>query len=72
MNYATTNPKTMIPVGFQLRLLTEDLQSSPNNEDIATTPVEELSVEVMLQWGEGLVWGVMPFPEEYERVISRF
>lgn len=68
----SANPEMMIPVGFQLRLLTEDLQPFPNNEDIATTPVEELSVAVMLEPGEGLVWEVMPFPEEYEREILRF
>lgn len=67
-----TNPENMIPVGFQLRLLTEDLQPFPNNEDIAATPVEELYVEVMLEPGEGLVWEVTPLPAEYEREILRF
>lgn len=68
----SVNPEDMIPVGFQLRLLTEDLQSFPHNEDIATTPVEQLYVEVMLEPGESLVWEVTPFPEEYEREILRF
>ena len=31
-----------IPGGFKLRLLTEDLQPFPNNEDMATTAVEQL------------------------------
>jgi hypothetical protein len=66
------NPENMIPVGMQLRLLTEDLQPFPNNEDIATTPVEQLYVEVMLESGEGLVWEVLPLPEGYEREILRF
>jgi hypothetical protein len=66
------NPENMIPVGFELRLLTEDLQPFPNNEDIAITPVEELSVEVMLESGEGLVWEVIPLPREYEPEILRF
>lgn len=66
------NPDNLIPVGFQLRLLTEDLQPFPHNEDTATTPVEELSVEVMLESGEGLVWEVTPLPAEYEREILRF
>lgn len=66
------NPENMIPVGLQLKLLTEDLQSFPNNEDTATTPVENLYVEVMLEPGEGLVWEVTPLPEEYEREILRF
>ncbi|MCF2146372.1 DUF1822 family protein [Desmonostoc muscorum LEGE 12446] len=68
----SANPQNMIPVGFQLRLLTEDLQPFLNNEDIATTPVEELYVEVMLESGEGLVWEVIPLPAEYEREILRF
>ena len=38
-----------IPGGFKLRLLTEDLQPFPNNEDIATTAVEQLYVEVALE-----------------------
>lgn len=67
-----TNPDELIPVGFQLRLLTEDLQPFPHNEDIATTPIEELSVEVMLETGEGLVWEVTPLPIDYEREILRF
>ncbi|WP_414544129.1 DUF1822 family protein [Nostoc sp. CCY0012] len=66
------NPENLIPVGFQLRLLTEDLQLFPNNEDTATTPVDELYVEVMLEPGEGLVWEVTPLPAEYEREILRF
>ncbi|MBE9199438.1 MULTISPECIES: DUF1822 family protein [unclassified Nodularia (in: cyanobacteria)] len=66
------NSENMIPVGLQLRLLTEDLQPFPNNEDTATTPVENLYVEVMLERGEGLVWEVTPLPEEYEREILRF
>ncbi|MEA5581878.1 DUF1822 family protein [Nodularia harveyana UHCC-0300] len=66
------NPENMIPVGLQLRLLTEDLQPFPNNEDTATTPVAELYVEVMLEPGEGLVWEVSPVPEDYEREILRF
>lgn len=61
-----------IPGGFKLKLLTEDLQSFPNNEDIATTAVEELFVEVMLEPGEGIVWQIEPSPENYDREILRF
>ncbi|MBD2343596.1 DUF1822 family protein [Anabaena subtropica] len=68
----SANPENMIPVGFQLRLLTEDLEAFPNNEDIATTPIEELYVQVILKSGEGLVWEVTPVPEGYEREILRF
>jgi hypothetical protein len=62
----------VIPGGFKLRLLTEDLQPFPNNEDIATTAVEQLYVEVALDSGEGIVWEVEPLPENYDREILRF
>ncbi len=61
-----------IPGGFKLRLLTEDLQSFPNNEDVATTAVELLFVEVALEPGEGIVWEVEPKCENYDREILRF
>ncbi len=61
-----------IPGGFKLRLLTEDLQPFPNNEDIATTAVEQLYVEVALEPGEGIVWEIEPLPESYDREILRF
>ncbi|GAB1544182.1 DUF1822 family protein [Scytonema sp. NUACC21] len=61
-----------IPGGFKLRLLTEDLQPFPNNEDVATTAVECLFVEVALEPGEGIVWEVEPLPENYDREILKF
>jgi Protein of unknown function (DUF1822) len=61
-----------IPGGFKLRLLTEDLQSFPNNEDIAITAVEQLYVEVSLEPGEGIVWEIEPLPENYDREILKF
>ncbi|MBD2605639.1 DUF1822 family protein [Scytonema hofmannii FACHB-248] len=61
-----------IPGGFKLRLLTEDLQSFPNNEDIAITAVEQLFVEVALEPGEGIVWEIEPTSENYDREILRF
>lgn len=66
------NSDNLIPVGVQLRLLTEDLQAFSHNEDTAIAPVGELSVEVMLEPGEGLVWEVTPLPLDYEREILRF
>ena len=62
----------VIPGGFKLRLLTEDLQSFPNNEDIATTAVEQLFVEVALEPGEGIVWEVEPKSENYDQEILKF
>lgn len=61
-----------IPSGFKLRLLTEDLQGFENNEDIATTAVDRLYVEVTLEPGEGLVWEIEPTPENCDREILRF
>ncbi|QMS87513.1 DUF1822 family protein [Nostoc edaphicum CCNP1411] len=61
-----------IPGGFKLRLLTEDLQPFPNNEDIAISAVEQLYVEVALLPGEGIVWEIEPLPENYDREILRF
>lgn len=61
-----------IPPGVTLRLLTEDLQPFEGNEDTATTPVEQLYVEVELETGEGLVWEIEPTPENYDREILRF
>ncbi|MEA5504784.1 DUF1822 family protein [Halotia wernerae UHCC 0503] len=61
-----------VPGGFKLRLLTEDLQPFPNNEDIATTAVEQLYVEVALEAGEGIVWEIEPLPDNYDREILRF
>ncbi|MDF2388918.1 DUF1822 family protein [Nostoc ellipsosporum NOK] len=62
----------VIPGGFKLRLLTEDLQPFPNNEDIATTAVEQLYVEVALEPQEGIVWEIEPLPENYDREILKF
>ncbi|MCU0536190.1 MAG: DUF1822 family protein [Hydrococcus sp. Prado102] len=62
----------MIPNGFKLRLLTEDLQFFDNNEDVATGLVERLYVEVAIAPGEGLVWEVEPTPEDSDLEILRF
>lgn len=67
-----SNAENLIPAGLKLKLTTEDLQAFPNNEDIATVPIELLYVEVMLEPGEGIVWEVEPTPENYEREILRF
>ncbi|MBZ8180330.1 DUF1822 family protein [Oscillatoria salina] len=62
----------LIPEGFKLIILTEDLQPFEDNEDLATTAVEELTIEVELEPGEGLVWETEPIPENYDREILRF
>jgi hypothetical protein len=62
----------VIPGGFKLRLLTEDLQSFADNESVATTAIEMLVVEVALEAGEGIVWEVEPLPENCDREILRF
>ena len=62
----------LIPAGFKLRLLTEDLQPFLDNETTATTAVELLYLEVALEPGEGIVWEVEPMPEGSDREILRF
>lgn len=63
----------LIPTGFKLRLLTEDLQPFEGNQAQATTPVNRLYVEVALgDAGEGLVWQIEPTPEEYECEVLYF
>jgi hypothetical protein len=66
------NPNEMIPAGFKLRLLTEDLQPFINNEDTAKEAIAQLYVDVVLEPGEGLVWEIEPTPDEYDREILRF
>ena len=61
-----------IPADFKLKLFTEDLESFEGNEDIATTAVDKLYLEVALESGEGLVWMVEPTPNEYQPEILRF
>ncbi|MDF5734551.1 MULTISPECIES: DUF1822 family protein [unclassified Nostoc] len=68
----SATPGGQIPAGFKLRLLTEDLQTFENNEDTATTFVDMLYLEVILELGEGLVWEIEPAPEDYDREILRF
>ena len=47
----------LVPGGFKLRLLSEDLLPFENNEDVATTAVERLYLEVQVSPGDGLVLG---------------
>ncbi len=62
----------LIPGGFRLRLLTEDLQAFENNEDVALTAQDQLYIDVSVAPGEGLVWETEPLPENYDREILRF
>lgn len=66
------NLNEMIPAGFKLRLLTEDLQFFVNNEDTALIATKQLYVDVALEPGEGLVWEVEPTSDKYDREILRF
>lgn len=61
-----------VPAGTTLRLLTEDLQPFEGNEDTATTPVDRLYIEVVLEPGEAVVWEIEPIPEAYDQEILRF
>ncbi|HAA28483.1 MAG TPA: hypothetical protein DCE56_13375 [Cyanobacteria bacterium UBA8553] len=62
----------LIPGGFKLKLLTEDLQAFENNEDVALTAQEQLYIDVSVAPGEGLVWETEPLPENYDIEILRF
>jgi hypothetical protein len=65
-------PGCMIPAGFKLRLLDEDLQGFADNEDIAVEPVEQLCLEVDLDEGECLVWQIEPTPDNYQPEVLQF
>ena len=65
-------PGCMIPAGFKLRLLTEDLQAFEGNEDLATEPVAQLYLEVDLDPGESLVWEIEPTPDNYQQEVLQF
>jgi hypothetical protein len=67
-----SEPTRLIPTGFTLRLLSEDLQPFENNTDVATAPVASLYVDVVLAPEEGIVWEIIPAPEEGDREILRF
>lgn len=69
---SNASPSGRIPGGFKLRLLTEDLQDFENNEDVATTAVDQLYIVVELALGEGIVWETEPIPENYDREILLF
>jgi hypothetical protein len=72
MELRSLAPGGRIPSGFKLRLLTEELEPFPGNEVTAETAVDQLTLEVALEPGEGLVWEVEPTPDYYEREILRF
>ncbi|MBD2195519.1 MULTISPECIES: DUF1822 family protein [Calothrix] len=63
----------MIPSGFKLRILTEDLQPFDGNQVQAKTAVESIYIEIALgEEQEGLVWETEPTPENFEREILLF
>ncbi len=68
----SVTPGSQIPVGFKLRLLTEDLQPFENNEDTAISPVDMLYLEVILEPGEGLIWETEPISDDWEQEILQF
>lgn len=65
-------PGALIPAGVTLRLLSEDLQPFEGNEDRASTAVERLYIEVVLEAGEALVWEIEPQPSDYDLELLRF
>lgn len=65
-------PGCMIPAGFKLRLLTEDLQAFEGNEDVADEPTAQLCLEVHLDQGESLIWELEPAPDNYQQEVLQF
>ncbi len=65
-------PGCMIPAGYKLRLLTEDLRTFDGNEDVATAAVEHLCLELDLDPGESLVWQIEPTPDNYQPEVLQF
>jgi Protein of unknown function (DUF1822) len=57
----------LIPGGFQLTLLTEDLQPFENNQVTATAAMEVLELLVKVEFGEGLVWETSPLPDNFSQ-----
>jgi Protein of unknown function (DUF1822) len=62
----------LIPADFILRVLTEDLQPFEHNEDTAEGTGDRLYVDVVLEPGEGLVWEIMPTPNDYQQEVLYF
>jgi len=62
----------LIPAGFKLRLLTDDLQSFPDNEVKVENPQSELEIKVYLDEGEKLICEIEPYPDNYHRQIFKF
>ena len=65
-------PGCVIPEGFKLRLLTSDLKTFADNEDVSTEPVEQLFLEVDLDEGESLVCQIEPTPDDYQAEVLQF
>ena len=65
-------PDGVIPAGFKLKLLTEDLHPFEGNEDTANLKVNHLFIQVELAPGAGIVWEIDPTPDQYEQEILRF
>jgi Protein of unknown function (DUF1822) len=61
-----------IPIGFKLRLLTEDLQPFDNNEDMAIAAVDSLYLDVIVEPGEAIIWETEPLAEGCDREILQF
>lgn len=65
-------PGNFIPLGFKLKFLTEEGQDFEGNEDMAIAATEELYLDITIENGEGLIWIVEPYPQDYRPEIVRF
>jgi hypothetical protein len=65
-------PGRPIATGTRLWLLTEDLQPFEGNTEAANQPVDALAIDLALDPGEGIVWGIDPTPDDYDMEILKF
>ena len=63
---------THIPAGTILRLLSENLEPFPHNEDTATENCTGLYVDVVLEPSEGIIWETEPTAEDHVQEILKF
>lgn len=65
-------PGRTVAAGIRFFLLSEDLQPFEGNEEVAEQAVEQLEIDIRLEPGEGIVWGTVPSPDQYDVEILRF
>jgi hypothetical protein len=65
-------PLAQIPIGIQLRLISQDGNGSEEKEVQAEELTEYLQITLQLESGEGLIWQIDPEPENYQPEVLWF